>query len=434
MPAFRTSVDIGQRALQHCGAQRMDPTLGFSDTSSVGASEISSCYDQLREAELEDHTWTFATRRQVLRAVDTNTMRIKPALWSPLTTYFRGSIVADQSGNYWISGAPNNLNNDPLLTTSWDPYFGSLTASLFDPTIAYWAGEVVYTTAGIGTGLIYLSLQNGNSDVPATATPWDNATTFFKNQVVTFSSIAYMSLIDLNINNEPDLAPALWAVGTTYAAGNKVGGSDGIIYQSIGSGNVGNDPTTDGGVHWTSTGVLNPWTTVFVGGTGSDKWLLIGGTGSPSGVALTTLNIVYPIGVGPSSQSTTLNAYRLPCNFLRLCAQNPKTGLNNLGGPSGNPYNDWLVEGDYLISCDVGPIPLRFVANFTDVSRMKAMFCEALAARVALEVCETVTQSTAKLGVIAKVYDRWITRAGVANILEDGFVDQSEDDLISVRY
>jgi hypothetical protein len=434
MPAFKTSVDIGQRALQHCGAMRMDPILGFGDTSSRGAAEISSCYDKVREAELEDHTWDFATRRQVLRAIDTNTMRIKAALWSPLTTYFRGSIVADQSGNYWKSDIPDNLNNDPLLTTSWDPYFGPLTASLFDPTIAYFAGEVVYTAAGNGTALVYLSLVNANSAVPGTATTYDPTVTYFKDQVVTFSSVAYLSLIDLNINNEPDLAPALFNIATTYAAGNKVGGSDGIIYQSVGSGNVGHDPTLDGGVHWTNTGVLNPWTTVFVSGTGSLNWRLIGGSGSPSGIALATLDIVYPIGVGPSSQSTTLNAYRLPAGFLRLCAQNPKTGLNNLGGPSGNPYNDWLIEAGYLISADVGAIPLRFVADFTDVGRMRAMFCEALAARLALEVVETLTQSSAKLGIISKIYDRWITRASVANAIEDGFVDQSEDDLITVRY
>ena len=206
----------------------------------------------------------------------------------------------------WISRAPNNLNNDPLLTTLWEPYFGPMAIPLYDvtgTTSLSWLGDRLHHP-GDGTSLVYLSLQDDNADVPGTATAYDATVTYFQNQVVTFSSVAYMSLIDLNLNNEPDLAPALWAVGTTDVRPvTKVGGSDGKIYQSIGSGNIGHDPTTDGGVHWTNTGVLNPWTTVFVGGTGSDKWLLIGGSAFPSGVGLATLNIVYPLSSGPASQS-----------------------------------------------------------------------------------------------------------------------------------
>jgi hypothetical protein len=434
MVAFRTPPDIGNRALQHCGAVRMDPTLGFSENSR-NAGEVSFCYDMLREAELQRRIWTFATRRQVLRPIDNNTMLLAPALWMAVAIYFVGSIVSDQVGSLWISRVPNNLGNDPLLTTAWEPYFGPMAVPLYDATgtTAYQAGEIVYTAPGNGTALVYLSLQNGNSDVPATATAYDPTVTYFKNQVVTFSAVAYMSLIDLNLNNEPDLAPALFNIATTYAAGTKVGGSDGVIYQSIGSGNVGHDPTLDGGVHWTNTGVLNPWTTSFVGGSGSLKWLLIGGTAFPNGVGLTTLNIVYPQGTGPSTESISDNVYRLPAGYLRLAPQTPKSGLNSIGGPSGVSFNDWIIEGDYLISSDCTPITMRFVVNITDVTKMHTMFCEGLAARIGLEVCETVTQSTAKIGTIGKIYDRWISEAGMVDAIEDGYEDPPDDDLITVR-
>jgi hypothetical protein len=434
MPAFRTPVDIGQRSLQHCGAQRMDPVLGFKDTSNRGASEISSCYDQLRQAELRRNSWVFSIKEAMLRAVDTNTMLLAPALWSPLTTYFKGSIVADQSGNIWQSNIPNNLNNDPLLTTYWAPYFGPMAVALFDATEAYYAGEVVYITAGTGTALVYLSLQNGNADVPGTATAYDPTVTYFKNQVVTFASVAYMSLIDLNLNNEPDLAPALWASGTTYGAGARAGGSDGIIYSSVGSGNIGHDPTLDGGANWTNTGVLNPWTTVFVGGTGSAKWLLIGGTGSPSGVALTKLDIQYPLGSGPATQISTRNAFRMPAGHLRTGYQNPKGTTTWLGGPSGNTYRDWDFESGYLVSQEVGPIRLRFGADVTDVSLMDALFCECLAAQIALAVCETVTQSTAKISTIAQVLKKKETEAETVNAIEKGYEDDPDDVYVTVRY
>jgi hypothetical protein len=431
MTEFRTPTDVGNRALQLCGADMMDPVLGFTEPSR-NARQVSFAYGKLREAELQRRLWTFATRRQILRAIDGNTMLMTPALWSSTTTYFAGSIVADQVGSMWISNIPNNLGFDPLLTTVWEPYFGPRAIPLYVSGTAYSAGEVVYTAAGDGTNRVYLSLQSGNSDVPATATPWDATVTFFKNQVVTYLSVAYMSLIDLNLNNIPSVAPALFNIATTYAIGNTVGASDGAIYTSLANGNVGNDPTLDGGVHWSTAGVLNPWTTVFVGGAGSDKWLQLGGKEFPFGVGLTTLNIVYPLNSGPSSQLSTRNSYMKPAGYLRIAPQNPKSGLQSLGGPTGNSYDDWLFEGRFLISGESGPLPLRFIANVTDVALMHTNFCELLACDIALAVCQTITQSDAKLNSIRQSKRDALDNALVDGI-ENGWVDPPEDDLIAVR-
>lgn len=432
MIAFRAPVDIGNRAAQHCGVARMDPVLGFNDDSVRCSSAISSCYDKLRQAELKRETWVFSIKETVLRALDANTMLLAPALWSPQTTYFRGSIVSDQSGNLWKSTIPSNLNNDPLLTVLWEPYFGPMTAALYDSTIAYSGGELVYTTPGNGTYQVYLSLIEGNSDVPGTATAYDPTVTYFQNQVVTFASVAYMSLIDFNLNNEPDLAPALFNLATTYAAAARVGASDGLIYQSVGSGNIGHDPTLDGGAHWTPTGALNPWTSVFTGGTGSLNWLLIGGTGSPSGAALTTIG-PYPQGAGPSTQVTSRNAFRLPASFLRAGYQTPKGTTTWLGGPSGNTYRDWDFESGYLISAEAGTIRLRFGADVVDVSLMDAMFCEGLGCRIADEVCEELTQSTAKKQTIMADYKVFMGEARLTNAIQVGYEDPPDDDWITVR-
>lgn len=426
MGDFLAPVDIWDAALAWCGANLSGDSLRNKNIASKR-------YDQVRKAELARRTWTFATRRSVIRAIDVNTMRLQPALWSQLTTYFSGSVVTDQSGSYWISNIPNNLNNDPLLTNFWEPYFGPRSVSLYDSTIAYFSGELVYTTPGDGTARVYLSLLDGNADVPATATTYDATVTYFKNMVVTFSSISYMSLIDFNLNNTPSTAPALFNIATTYAAGNTVGGSDGVIYSSIGSGNVGHDPVSTIGF-WTNTGVLNPWTTVFVGGVGSDKWLQIGGKEFPFGVGLTTLNNVpYPRGAGPSSQLNSKNVFLLPAGFLRPAPQSQKSGINSLGGPTGITYNDWLFEGHFLISTDGGPIPLRFVADITDVARMHTLFCEGLAARLAFTICDTVTQDKGQFEQVAKVYSNWRNEASTFDGIENGYTDSPEDELISCR-
>jgi hypothetical protein len=434
MAEFRSPVDIGNRALQHCGAERMGAD-GFSENSKR-AQEVAFAYPKLREAELRRNVWTMACRRTMLRPIDDDTMLLDAAMWSETTTYFVGSIVADQYGNPWISKIPDNLNNDPLSTATpyWEPYFGPMTVALHDTGQSYFAGELVYTTPGDGTARIYLSLQSANEDTPGTATAYSATTVYSKNQVVTYSSVAYMSLINLNSGNTPSASPAAWAIGTTYGAGDAVAGSDGIKYTSIGAGNIGHDPTTDGGANWTNTGVLVPWTTVFVGGSGSIKWLQIGGAEFPGGVGLSTLDITYPLGTGPSSQSSSANIFKLPAGFLRFANQNPKQGATWLGSGNGVTYNDWVVENGWLLSAESGVIPLRFVANLTDVSRMDPMFCEGLAARVALEVCEPITQSTAKLATIAKVYDTFMTEARTVNAIEQGPDDPPQDDFLTVRY
>ena len=436
MAEFQTPTDIGNRALQHCGVALMDATLVFSPTSPNKAPrQIASCYGKLRRAELQRNVWVFATRRAALRAIDTSTMLLAPALWVSTTTYFVGSIVSDAANNLWISRIPNNTGN-PTATSAaaWEPYFGPLTVGLYDSTQTYFSGELVYTAAGDGTYRVYLSLISANADNPATATAWDPTVTYGQNQVATFNSVAYMSLIALNLNQEPDLAPALWAIGTTYAAGNKVGGSDGVIYQSIGSGNVGNDPTLDGGVHWTNTGVLNPWTTVFTGGKGSLNWLEIGGAEFPNGVGLSGVSITYPIGAGPVSQSFTRNVYRLPNGFLRRAPEDPKAGSRSyLGAPGNAEYEDWNIEGGYLVTADNTPIILRFVADVTDVSRFDDMFCECLAGRISMEVCEPLTQSSAKVQVCKAAWQKAEADAITNNSIIVGSEEMPLDDWLAAR-
>ncbi len=538
---FQNSADIANRALQHCGVPRMDATLGFTE-GTERANELNFAYGKVKRAEFEDNVWTFATRRAALRPIDTNTMVVNPAMWMSTATYFRGSIVSDSTGFLWISRVPNNLNNQPGQPSAifaWEPYFGPLTAALYDSTTAYRTGEIVYTAPGDGTYNTYLSLSDQNALDPSLPNQWSNTAIYSQNQVVqqypawnsgtnyaqwsavtytdgiTYVSInsgntnnipsastgfwavvptltltpqsgspqsspvlewnsgttysfasavmfeallyvsvinnntgnnpansgqwslisggtLYMSLINLNTGNNPSNVPALWASGTTYSTGNKVGGSDGVIYTSVGNGNVGHDPTTDGGVHWTNTGVLLPWTTVFTQGGGNSQWLQIGGASFPAGVALTVLNIIYPIGAGPFSDSSSKNVFRLPAGYLRLADQNPKSGVVSwLGVPGNPPQLDWTFEGNYFVSWEAFPIVFRFVADMVDVTQFPSTFCEALAARLGMEMAPIWAPS--KVDQIAKEYLRWIGIATMKSGIEKGAVMPPLDDLIACR-
>lgn len=433
MAEFNTPTDIGNRALQHCGEEMMDGVLGFTEVSKA-ARQISFAYGKLRRAELERNVWTFATRRAALRAIDGDTMLLTPAVWVSTVNYFAGSIVSDAAGTAWISRIQNNLGNEPQSSSAWEPYFGPLSVSLYDSETSYLAGELVYTAAGNGTYRVYVSLQTGNEDNPATATAWSATTVYDTADVVTYLSVSYKSLIDLNLAQTPTASPAAWNSATTYSAAQTVCGSDGIIYSSIAGANLNHDPVSTGGAYWTDTGVLCPWTTVIGGGAGSLKWLQVGGAEFPYGVGLTTLNIFYPLGSGPSSQNDTRNVYRLPAGYLRQAGQDPKAGSTSwFGAPTNSIYNDWLFEGDYLISAMNDTIVFRFVADVQDVTKMKTMFCEGLAARIASEIVEPLTQSTAKLSAIMQVYNKTMGEARLINAIEVGSEEAPLDDWLACR-
>lgn len=253
-------------------------------------------------------------------------------------------------------------------------------------------------------------------------------------------------------------APA-WASGTTYAQGAVVSYQSQVWESLVGS-NVGSTPGTDGS-NWelyagprtisaaTSANALTLDSEYFSGElisySGSvyrslisqnqdipptANWLLIGTVANVS----TTLAILYPIGAGPSSQSDTRNVYLLPGAYLREAPTDPKAGnISYLGAPSDLTADDWTFESDMLVSQSSDLIVMRFVANVTRVPKMDPMFCEGLACRIALELCEELTQSQQKMQGIGAQYKLFMSEARTVNGIEQGPVQTTEDDYIACR-
>lgn len=66
----------------------------------------------------------------------------------------------------------------------------------------------------------------------------------------------------LTFSNVPETDYAAWASGTTYALGDRVlrlAANVHQIYESAAGSNVGHDPLTDDGTHWTLVGADNRW-------------------------------------------------------------------------------------------------------------------------------------------------------------------------------
>lgn len=390
---FQTPIDICNRAMQHLGARRIDSILGFTEISAQ-ASECSFAYDKLRRAELQSSYWGFAITRTVLRpmnslsvqgtpflttnSVPSPTMLLSPALWSSTTTYSAGALVTDITGVIWQSRSPANAGFAPGNSVTWEQYTGSIAVDAWISGTSYTAGELAYIAPGDGTYTVYQSLVEGNSDTPNVASAWSATQVYAKDEVVTSNSVVYQSLVDLNYGHTPVSSPS-------------------------------------------------QWTTTLTGGTSATSWRVIA-------AELKQFALVYPMGAGPSSQSWNRNAYRLPASFLRKAPTDPKQGSTSvMGAPANLSYDDYVFDGDFIVSSEAFPIMLRFVADMTNVARFDDMFCEALAARIAYEVCEPLTQSTAKQQACIQAYKEFMGRAKMVNAIEQGPVESPLDDFIACR-
>lgn len=423
---FLDSLDIANRCAQILGSPQI---FSVTEDSKINR-EATFAYDKLRRVELRRNIWRFAIRKAVLRPLTLTMRLLTPPTYSSTVPYFPGSIVQDANAVMWISQLPENLNNAPGGNNeAWEPYFGPLTVDLYDSTTTYSIGELVYMPVGNPGGYqVYMSLSSVNAVAPNVATAWAATVTYKFDDVVSYSGSQWRSLIALNTNVTPVDGPLAFDPTATYTIGQTVTGSDTYIYSSVGNGNIGHDPTTDAGVHWTNTNLPNAWSRTPAIAVSATSWLPLGT------LTLRNLNLLYPIGSGPSTQGVSRNAYRLPAGWLKEAPQNPKAGATSfLGAPSGLRMTDWEYDSNFIVTSDSQPITYRFVADIQKVRSMDDMFCEGLACRIASAICETVTQSDAKLQTIASQYKLFMGEARTANLIEEGPVELPEDDYITCR-
>ncbi len=369
--AFTVPVDIANRALQRCGARRI--TTLTDDTKN--AKEVNFCYDKLRRAELRRNLWRFAIRRVMLRPLGT---ALQP--WDSTKTYSAGAYTNYNSVNY-VSLLGANTNQEPDTSPTYWQVFNGVTTLLV--TFSAWAGGPAYTQGMIALGsdnrlYALVVASNTGSDPTSTTGIW---TEYFGN----ITASQYDSTQGYNTGE-------LVFYPTTSA-----------VYASFTNGNT-NDPTAS-----------------------NSGWVLQTCTVAP-------IVVPWPAGTGPSTQVNTKNVFYLPSGYMRRAPEDPSAGrISFLGYPSNTPMNDWVLEGNLLLSMENGAIMFRFAADVIDVTTMDDLFCEGLASRIALEVCEPLTQSTDKLRAIANEYKQFMGDARNVNGIEQGSTEPPLDDYIQAR-
>ncbi len=340
-----------------------------------------------------------------------------PAMWASGTTYPLGAIVGATDGLTYTSLIAGNVGNQPALGASpaaWS--VGAVVPLVWVSTTAYAVGQVVLSSDTYTYTALVASTGTNPAGNAAPAT-WAQGGTVG----------TYQSLISQNTANLPPLAPAPWSSTTTYATGAVVGASDGLTYTSRVNGNHDVNPANGANpTDWTA-GPIWTWTSTITGGSGSLFWVNLNATLQP-------FNVVYPAGTGPLSQTSTANLFVLPAGFLRKAPQDPKNGVTPwLGAPGQTALDDWEFESGFLISNSTGPLTFRFVADCSAVPWMDDMFCEGLAARIALEICETLTQSPQKLVQLEGIYNKFMGEARLVNGIETSIEEPPLDEYIAVR-
>jgi hypothetical protein len=290
-----------------------------------------------------------------------------------------GAVVAydDTYGaRLYISNKAGNVGNTPGTDHGWEDYFGQVTPDVWAAKTNYYAGDVVIIPATVTAGAFVVGVQYTILAIGSTS----------------FTSIG--------------------------ASANTIG----IVFTATGVGTGSGTATGAGTVPYIS--LLNSNQDAL---TVTTSWVPVNGVLAP-------LELIYPVGAGPTIQAGTDNVFPLPYGFLRKANQAPHVGQSSvMGAPSGAMITDWLIEGRYLVAPDTGPIPFRFIGDVTFVPLMDPMFCEGFAARIALEVCEPITQSTEKLNKCGQLYRGAIIEARLINGIEAGPEQSPEDDFITCR-
>lgn len=237
-----------------------------------------------------------------------------------------------------------------------------------------------------------------DNDKIITAATYAGGTTYDKNDLVLSDGIVYVSLVGTNLGNTPVSSPVFWAVWWGVLVAVLV--DTGLVYYR-------------GELVYTGSTLFMALknTTQNVAPAEGTEWHEV------NTATLAATPYVTPL-------FARHFAFLKPRDFLRIAPQEPKY--------SQIP-TDWLVEGNFIITSDPGPMFLRYVRNEKDPATFNPLFVEGLACKIAENVCEEVTQSNTKKADAVKLYDRAIYRARITNAIEIGPVEPDEDELITCR-
>lgn len=135
------------------------------------------------------------------------------------------------------------------------------------------------------------------------------------------------------------------------------------------------------------------------------------------------------------------NSFTLPSDWLRLAPSYPEAfnsnpnvvGVTVAATATFSGMQDWVIEGDRIVTNDVAPLQIRYIADITNVALWDSLFAEVCSTALALEICEELTQSNTKKSDLMIMYKAIVDEAKLTNAIEVAPNDPPPDTWITVR-
>lgn len=117
-------------------------------------------------------------------------------------------------------------------------------------------------------------------------------------------------------------------------------------------------------------------------------------------------------------------AYTLPSDCLRLLPPDVEVNYNS---------HDWQIEGRKIMTNDGAPLEIRYIKREEDPNQYDSLFVECLSSKIAVELCEKLTQSNTKGQAARDDYVRGIREARKLNAFENISAVEQTDTWITCR-
>lgn len=114
-------------------------------------------------------------------------------------------------------------------------------------------------------------------------------------------------------------------------------------------------------------------------------------------------------------------AFTLPTDCLRVL----RPATTNL---------DWVIEGRKILTNDGSTLYLRYLADIDDCSQWDPSFYNVMAASLAIDICEKLTQSNTKKQQLSQDYKEAVADARKVDAFETGPEDAADDPWLLARY
>lgn len=125
--------------------------------------------------------------------------------------------------------------------------------------------------------------------------------------------------------------------------------------------------------------------------------------------------------------------YQLPVDCLRVIQAGPWPGLDNAGYISGNRAA-WSIEGQKLMTNLAPPLNLVYIRRVPDPGMYPPVFIEALASRLAVEMCEELTGANSKRQLAWDEYGRAVQQAKHLNAIQLPPQPVADDGWLAAHY